>query len=104
MTNHFHLLVHTPKGNCAEFIRHFDISYTRWFNWRHRQSGNLYQERYKTLLVDADSYLLKVSQYLYLNCVRVYCMAFRSYNEQWDYVLFNMVKVVYWLYPGSKQS
>jgi len=28
MSNHFHLLVATPKGNLSEFIRHFNINYT----------------------------------------------------------------------------
>ena len=28
MSNHFHLLVQTPKANLAEFMRHFNISYT----------------------------------------------------------------------------
>ena len=27
MSNHFHLLVATPKGNLSEFMRHFNISY-----------------------------------------------------------------------------
>ena len=28
MSNHFHLMVATPKGNLSEFMRHFNISYT----------------------------------------------------------------------------
>ena len=28
MSNHFHLLVETPLGNLAEFMRHFNITYT----------------------------------------------------------------------------
>jgi len=35
MSNHFHLMVKTPRGNLREFMRHFNISYTAWFNrWR----------------------------------------------------------------------
>lgn len=61
MTNHFHLFLMTPDGNLSEFMRHFNISYTSAFNRRHNRSGNLYQGRYKSFLVDADSYLKKVS-------------------------------------------
>jgi len=43
MTNHFHLLIQTKKANCSEFMRHFNICYTGWFNWRHNRCGNLYQ-------------------------------------------------------------
>jgi len=84
MTNHFHLLIQTPKGNCAEFMRHFNISYTGWYNRRHKRSGNLYQGRYKASIVDADSYLLEVSRYLHLNCVRVRNTASKSYKERWN--------------------
>jgi len=87
MTNHFHLLIQTPKANCAEFMRHFNISYTGWYNWRHKRSGNLYQGRYKAFLVDADSYLLEVSRYLHLNSVRVRSFASKSYQERWHNAL-----------------
>jgi REP element-mobilizing transposase RayT len=71
MSNHFHLLVATPKGNLSEFMRHFNISYTAAFNRRHRRVGHLYQGRYKAILVDQDSYLLELSRYVHLNPVRI---------------------------------
>lgn len=83
MTNHFHLLVQTGKANCAEFMRHFNISYTGWFNWRHQRSGNLYQGRYKAFLIDADNYLLEVSRYLHLNSVRVQEMVSLDNRKRW---------------------
>ena len=85
MTNHFHILVQTKKANCSEFMRHFNICYTGWFNWRHNRAGNLYQGRYHAYLVDADHYLLEVSRYLHLNIVRTKQKRSLAYNEQWDY-------------------
>ena len=71
MTNHFHLLVETPLGNLSEFMRHFNITYTSYFNRCHRRVGHLYQGRYKSVLVDSDEYLAMVSRYIHLNPVRV---------------------------------
>jgi len=71
MTNHFHLLVCTPKGNLSEFMRHFNISYTGAFNRKYHRSGHLYQGRYKAFLIDADNYLLEVSRYIHLNPLRI---------------------------------
>jgi REP element-mobilizing transposase RayT len=71
MTNHFHLLLTTPDGNLSEFMRHFNISYTAFFNKRHKRVGHLYQGRYKAFMVDADNYLLEVSRYIHLNPVRI---------------------------------
>ena len=71
MSNHFHLLVKTPRGNLQEFMRHFNISYTAWYNRRHRRSGHLYQGRYHSFLIDADNYLKEVSRYIHLNPVKI---------------------------------
>ena len=71
MINHFHLLLKTPLGNLQEFMRHFNISYTGWYNRQHSRSGHLYQGRYHSFLVDADNYLKEVSRYIHLNPVKV---------------------------------
>jgi len=71
MSNHFHLLVKTPLGNLQEFMRHFNICYTSWYNRRHQRSGHLYQGRYHSLLIDADNYLKEVSRYIHLNPVMI---------------------------------
>ncbi len=71
MSNHFHLLAKTPLGNLQEFMRHFNISYTSYYNWKHDRRGHLYQGRYKSCLVDADEYLQELSRYIHLNPIRV---------------------------------
>lgn len=71
MSNHFHLLVKTPLANLQEFMRHFNISYTSYHNWKHDRTGHLYQGRYKSFLVDADNYLREISRYIHLNPMRV---------------------------------
>jgi putative transposase len=85
MTNHFHLLIQTRKANCSEFMRHFNICYTRWFNNRHSRRGNLYQGRFKAFLIDADNYLPEVSSYLHLNSVRVKELQSVNYLQRWQY-------------------
>jgi len=82
MTNHFHLLVQTRQANLAEFMRHFNICYTGWFNSRHGRCGHLYQGRYKAFLVEADAYLLEVSRYLHLNVVRVKKLRSASFRQR----------------------
>ena len=71
MNNHFHLMVKTPRGNLRELMRHFNISYTAWFNRRHHRSGHLYQGRYHSFLIDADNYLKAVSRYIHLNPIKI---------------------------------
>lgn len=82
MSNHFHLMVRTLRGNFAEFMRHFNISYTSAFNRCHRRVGHLYQGRYKAILVDKDSYFLELSRYVHLNPVRIRPQLKRPVPEQ----------------------
>jgi len=71
MENHYHLLAETPQGNLSEFMRHFNITYTSYYNKRHNRVGHLYQGRYKSILVDKESYLTMLSRYIHLNPVRL---------------------------------
>ncbi|MEN8759124.1 MAG: transposase, partial [Desulfobacterales bacterium] len=66
MSNHFHLLVQTPKANLSEFMRHFLVTYTVRFNRRNGRTGHVFQGRFKSLLVDEDEYLLPLSRYIHL--------------------------------------
>lgn len=82
MSNHFHLIVETPKANLSEFMRQFNISYTGYYNRRHRRSGHLYQGRFKAVVVDRNSYLLELSRYVHLNPIRIKAKALRPDSER----------------------
>jgi len=71
MRNHYHLLAETPEANLSAALGQLNGVYTQDFNRRHRRSGHLFQGRYKSVLVDKDSYLVELSRYIHLNPVRV---------------------------------
>jgi len=70
MQNHYHLLLETPHGNLGKVMHYLNGSYTGFFNRRTGRSGDLFQGRYKAILVDVDSYLLELSRYIHLNPVK----------------------------------
>ncbi|MCL0074732.1 transposase [Thermodesulfovibrionales bacterium] len=70
MSNHYHLLVHTPDGNISRCMRHLNGIYTQRFNRCHKKEDQLFRGRYKAVLVDADSHLLEVLRYLHNNPLR----------------------------------
>src|SRR3972149_9320347 len=86
MSTHFHLLSKTPLGNLQEFMRHFNISYTSYYNWKHNRRGHLYQGRYKSFLVDADNYLQEISRYIHLNPMRVKLRSGMTLDEKRKYL------------------
>jgi len=65
--NHYHLLIQTPGGDLARCMRHLNGIYTQRFNRAHHCDGQLFRGRYKSILVDADSYLLELVRYIHRN-------------------------------------
>ncbi len=70
MSNHYHLLVHSPDGNLSRCMRHINGVYTQRFNRGHKKDGPLFRGRYKAVLVDSDSHLLEVLRYIHRNPLR----------------------------------
>jgi putative transposase len=71
MTNHVHLLL-TPKR--AERVPRLVISlgrrYVQYINRSYRRTGTLWDSRYKSSVVQAETYLLACQRYIELNPVR----------------------------------
>jgi len=70
MSNHYHLLVETPRANLSQIMRHINGAYTTYFNVKRTRAGHLLQGRYKAILVEADEYAEELSRYMHLNPVR----------------------------------
>ena len=70
MRNHYHLIAETRRANLGRWMHWLTTAYTVYFNRRHRRVGHLFQGRYKSIVVEAEGYLLTLSRYLHLNPVR----------------------------------
>jgi putative transposase len=71
MTNHVHLLA-TPSDEqgISRLMQAQGRKYVQYFNFTYGRTGTLWEGRYKSTLVDSDSYLLTVYRYIELNPVR----------------------------------
>jgi len=70
MNNHVHLLIESGSVHVGNFMRVLLTNYVQYFNRRWNHVGHLLQDRYKSTLVDKDSYLLTLIKYIHLNPVR----------------------------------
>ncbi|MDD4013500.1 MAG: transposase [Candidatus Omnitrophica bacterium] len=70
MTNHHHLLVETLQANLSKIMHFINGSYTTYYNTKRKRAGHLFQGRYKSIIVDKDSYFLELTRYIHLNPVR----------------------------------
>lgn len=70
MGNHYHLLIETPQPNLSMGMRQLNGVYTQRFNRAHDGVGHVFQGRFKSIVVEKESYLLELCRYIVLNPVR----------------------------------
>lgn len=71
MSNHYHLIIRTPRANASQAIQWLNVSYSVWFNLKRNRVGHVFQGRFKSVLIDNNgAWLLVASEYLHLNPVR----------------------------------
>ncbi|MFH0783284.1 MAG: transposase [Pseudomonadota bacterium] len=70
LPNHFHLLLKTGQAPIATVMRRLLTGHAVRFNRRHQRYGHLFQNRYKSILCQEDSYLLELVRYIHLNPLR----------------------------------
>jgi putative transposase len=70
MSNHLHVVLKTPQPNLARGMQAFLSGYANAWSRRHRFSGHVFQGRYRTELVEDETYLWTVTRYVHLNPVR----------------------------------
>lgn len=70
LPNHFHLLLRTRAAPLSDLMRSLNTGYAVTFNRRHRRAGYLFQNRFKSFLVEEEPYLLELVRYIHLNPLR----------------------------------
>jgi len=69
MENHYHLFIRTPLANLSRAMRHLNGVYTQRYNQQMNRDGPLFRGRFKSIVVEAGIYLLRLSRYIHLNPV-----------------------------------
>ncbi|RPI10788.1 MAG: transposase, partial [Zetaproteobacteria bacterium] len=70
MPNHAHLLIRTQARSIGGCMRSLLTGYAGQFNRRHKRTSHLFQERYKSIVIEEDAYFLELVRYLHLNPLR----------------------------------
>lgn len=68
--NHAHILLRTGSVPLPKLMRRLLTGYAVSFNLRHRRSGHLFQNRYRSIVCEEDAYLLELVRYIHLNVFR----------------------------------
>lgn len=70
MTNHAHIFLRSGPQGIPAFMRKFLSGYAGGYNRRHHRHGHLFQNRYKSIVVEEDAYFKELVRYIHLNPLR----------------------------------
>jgi len=70
MNNHTHFLIKETEEPISISVKRISSSYVFWYNKRYERCGHLFQERFKSEVIDSDEYFLTVLRYIHQNPVK----------------------------------
>jgi len=87
--NHYHLILEQRVGRgISLFMQKIGIAYSKYFNLKNQRSGRLFQGPFKAILIDNESYLLRLSRYIHLNSLDLVQPDWRGKGvENWEKAL-----------------
>lgn len=70
MANHVHILLKSGPQGLPAFMRRLLTGHAINYNLRHKRHGYLFQNRYKSIVCQEDTYFKELVRYIHLNPVR----------------------------------
>lgn len=67
MTNHSHMIIDCCGADISKIMKSINQCYTAYFNKKYDRHGHLFQDRFKSKLINTDEYLKTVSAYIHNN-------------------------------------
>ncbi len=70
MDNHVHFLMGEGNESMAVFMKRINVSYAYYFNKKYDRIGHLFQDRFRSEVIEDDRYLLEAMRYIHNNPVK----------------------------------
>lgn len=67
MDNHIHLVIKEGTDSLSRIIKRIGTSYAYYFNKKYMRIGHVFQDRFRSEIVDDDKYLLSLIRYVHQN-------------------------------------
>ncbi|WP_138204537.1 transposase [Haloimpatiens lingqiaonensis] len=88
MTNHAHFIIYPNGADISEIMHGLNFKYAITFNKIHKRHGHLFQDRFKSKIVDTDRYLTVLSAYIHNNPLKI-----KGYEFQPEKYKYSSLKV-----------
>lgn len=82
MDNHVHMVVRERENGqeLNTLMKRIGVSYATYFNKKYNRVGHVFQDRYKSEVIEDDAYLLSVIRYIHQNPVKAGLVSGEKYK------------------------
>ena len=70
MDNHIHILLNSAPDKLSLFFLSLETKFVKWYNNKYRRSGHLFQDRFRSFVIEDNDAFLSVLFYIHNNPVK----------------------------------
>lgn len=86
MPNHVHFIIHDINKNLSIIIQSLNISYSNYFNKKYERVGHLFENRFKSKIIEEEEYLKNVVRYIHKNPENAGITKYYPWNSYYEYI------------------
>ncbi|MBF8983827.1 transposase [Lutibacter sp. B2] len=95
MDNHGHLIIDSNGADISKIMHGINFSYAGYFNRKYKRHGHVFQDRFKSKIIDSEKYLITLSAYIHSNPTDI--KKYKKKPQKYKYSTLN-------LYLGLKKD
>lgn len=85
MDNHYHMIIKTLDTPLQDIMHRINNRYSKFYNFLKSRTGHVFENRYKSILVKDDKYLLSLLRYVHQNPIKAQmCQKVKDYKWSSD--------------------
>jgi putative transposase len=90
MPNHVHLIIEVQDPfKLNKIMKSLNLTYTLYYNSKYKKVGHLWQDRFKSKIIEKDAYLLECINYIEANPLRAFLVSDIS-SYRWSSYVFRV--------------
>lgn len=70
MSNHIHLMLSEGSEEIGQIIKRIAVSYAQYFNRKNKRTGHLFQDRFRSEVIEDERYILSLLRYIHQNPIK----------------------------------
>jgi putative transposase len=82
LPNHYHLIVEASRADLSGGMQRLNGRYAQWFNDRYERFGHVFQNRFKSYVIDTEEHFERALAYVSANPVEA---GFCEHVDEWPW-------------------